>query len=70
MKKRNTQELTKDILFKIFKKEKKPLAPTELVAILSLNKKQGKTLKQLLKNLVRDGSIVELKINDTGCPGK
>ena len=68
MKKRNTQELTKDILFKIFKKEKKPLATSELVVILSLNKKQGKTLKQLLKNLVRDGSIVELKNKRYGMP--
>ena len=68
MKKRNTQELTKDILLQIFKKEKKPLAISELVAILSLNKKQGKTLKQLLKNLVRDGSIVELKNKRYGMP--
>ena len=68
MKKKYPLELTKDILLKIFKKEKKPLAPTELVAILSLNKKQGKTLKQLLKNLVRDGSIVELKNKRYGMP--
>ena len=68
MKKKYPQELTKDILFKIFKKEKKPLATSELVAILSLNKKQGKTLKQLLKNLVRDGSIVELKNKRYGMP--
>ena len=68
MKKKYPLELTKDILLKIFKKEKKPLAPSELVAILSLNKKQGKTLKQLLKNLVRDGSIVELKNKRYGMP--
>jgi ribonuclease R len=68
MKKKYPLELTKDILLKIFKKEKKPLAPSELVAILSLNKKQGKTLKQLLKNLVRDGSIVELKNKRYGLP--
>ena len=68
MKKKYPLELTKDILFKIFKKEKKPLAPSEFVAILSLNKKQGKTLKQLLKNLVRDGSIVELKNKRYGMP--
>jgi len=68
MKKKYPLELTKDILIKIFKKEKKPLAPSELVAILSLNKKQGKTLKQLLKNLVRDGSIVELKNKRYGMP--
>jgi len=68
MKKKYPLELTKDILIQIFKKEKKPLAPSELVAILSLNKKQGKTLKQLLKNLVRDGSIVELKNKRYGMP--
>ena len=68
MKKKYPLELTKDILFKIFKKEKKPLAPSEFVAILSLNKKQEKTLKQLLKNLVRDGSIVELKNKRYGMP--
>ncbi len=68
MRKKYPLELTKDILLKIFKKEKKPLAPSELVAILSLNKKQGKTLKQLLKNLVRDGSIVELKNKRYGMP--
>lgn len=65
---RNSQELTKDIILRIFKQEKKPIAPSELVAILSLDKKQGKSIKQLLKGLVRDGSIIELKNRRFGLP--
>jgi ribonuclease R len=65
---RNRQELTQDFILKIFKQEKKPIAPGELVAILSLDKKQGKSLKQILKNLARDGSIVELKNKRYGLP--
>ena len=65
---RNMQELTKEIILKIFKREKKPIALSELVAILSLNKKQGKSLKQILNGLVRDGSIVELKNKRYGMP--
>lgn len=67
-KKRSQQELTKDIILRIFKQEKKPIAPSELVAILSLDKKQGKSMKQLLKGLVRDGSIIELKNRRFGLP--
>jgi ribonuclease R len=67
-KKREQPELTKDALLKIFKQEKKPIAPSEVVAILGLNKKQGKGLKHLLKTLVREGSIVELKNKRYGLP--
>jgi ribonuclease R len=67
-KNRDRLELTKDIILRIFKKEKKPVSLNELVAGLSLNKKQGKMLKQLLKGLVRDGSIIELKNKRYGLP--
>jgi ribonuclease R len=67
-KNRNQIDLTKDFILKVFKQEKKPIAPSELVAILSINKKQGKVLKQLLRSLALDGSIVELKNKRYGLP--
>jgi len=60
-KNRNQREITKEIILRIFKQERRPIAPSELVAILSLNKKQGRILKQLLNDLLRDGSIIQLK---------
>lgn len=67
-KNRNQQDITKDIILRVFKQEKKPIAPSELVAILSLNKKQGKDLKRLLRELVHDGSIIGLKNKRFGLP--
>ena len=67
-KKRNYQELTKDIILRIFKQEKKPLAASEIVGILSLDKKQVKRLKEILKSLVRDSSLLELKNKRYGLP--
>lgn len=67
-KKKQWQELTKDAVLRIFKQEKKPVAQSELVTILSLNKKQGKTLKQIIRELVRDGSILQLKNKRYGLP--
>ena len=67
-KKKNQPELTKDGILKLFKREKKPIAQSELVAILSLNKKQGKALKQILRGLLRDGSILQLKNKRYGLP--
>jgi ribonuclease R len=67
-KKTHQQELTKDSVLRIFKQEKKPIALSELVAILSLHKKEGKILKQILKGLMRDGSILELKNKRYGLP--
>ena len=67
-KKKNQPELTKDGILKLFKREKKPIAQSELVAILSLNKKQGKALKQILRGLVRDGTILQLKNKRYGLP--
>ncbi len=66
--KKNQLELTKDAILMVFKQEKKPIAQSELVAILSLSKKQGKTLKQILRSLVRDGSILQLKNKRYGLP--
>jgi ribonuclease R len=67
-KKTHQQELTKDRVLRVFKQEKKPIAQSELVAILSLHKKQGKVLKQILKLLVGEGSILELKNKRYGLP--
>lgn len=67
-KERNRQELTRDVVLNIFKREKKPIAHSELVAILSLNKKQSKNLKQILTILIRDGSIIALKNKRYGLP--
>jgi ribonuclease R len=67
-KKKNNQELTKESILRVFKQEKKPIALSELVAILSLSKKQGKTLKQILRGHVRDGSILQLKNKRYGLP--
>jgi len=67
-KKKNHQDLTRDIVLHVFKQVKRPIAQNELVAILSLNKKQGKALKHILRELIRDGSVLQLKNKRYGLP--
>lgn len=62
------QEVTREIILKIFKQEKRPLAQNELATLLNLGKREGKMLKRTLKALVHDGSLLELKNKRYGLP--
>lgn len=67
-KKRSRSDLTKDTLLAIFRKEKRPLSPADLVGIMNLSPKQTRILNQHLRNLTRGGSIVNLTNKRYGLP--
>jgi ribonuclease R len=63
-----TFSLTPDSLLKLFRKEKRPLSFGELLKVLSLQGKQKRELKSILKGLMKEGAIVRLKNKRFGLP--
>ncbi|MBA4417302.1 MAG: ribonuclease R [Syntrophus sp. (in: bacteria)] len=69
MKKKKTPLiLNKEMLLKIFKQEQRPLGFNDLQIIFGLQKQDKKTLKALLKGVVKEGVIVRLKNGRYGIP--
>jgi ribonuclease R len=67
-KKLSTLPITKDVLLKAFKLEKKPLGLNELEKNLHYDKNDRKTLKAVLSGMVKEGSIIKLKNKRYGIP--
>lgn len=67
-KKRSPSDPAKEVVLAMFKKEKKPLTVGDLAGIMNLNPKQTRTVMRLIRNLVREGSIVNLKNKRYGIP--
>ncbi len=67
-KKLSNLPITKDVLLKAFKLEKKPLGLNELEKNLHYDKNDRKTLKAVLSGMLKEGSIIKLKNKRYGIP--
>ena len=68
MRKAGAVPLSKEGLLRIFKYEKRPLGFEDLQRVFDLKRKDRKSLKGLLRDMVHEGLIVRLRNNRFGIP--
>lgn len=66
--KTSTINLNKENLLKILRQEKRPLGATDLTKGFCLDKKDRRKLETLIKDMLREGSIIRLKNKRFGIP--
>jgi ribonuclease R len=67
-KKLSNPPITKDVLLKVFKQEKKPIGFSEIEKNLHSDRKDRKFLKAALNSMLKEGSIIKLKNKRYGIP--
>lgn len=68
MKKRLSVDLTKQGLLAVFKRAERPLSINEIKVMVESWKDRKREVKRLLKEMVREGSLVKLKSDRFGIP--
>lgn len=68
IRKKVTINLNKEIILKVLKKEKRPIRLPELEKLLQINRADRRGLKTMMKDMLREGSIIMLKNNRYGIP--
>jgi ribonuclease R len=68
MKKSLSDNFTKSDLLEIFKREERPLSIDEIKNILDSWKSRKKEVRKLMRELMRDGSLIRLRNNRFGIP--